>query len=67
MTKFVRGPQPPRRRKKRWPILAGALLGALLPVLVEAGILGLSAADDVRQMCVGLLHLDALPPAPVIR
>jgi hypothetical protein len=62
MSTFRRGPTPPSRRKKRWPILVGALLGALLPVVVEAGMLGLSAAHDVRQMCVGLLHHDALLP-----
>jgi ABC-type xylose transport system permease subunit len=41
-------------------MLVGALLGALLPVLLEAGILGLDLSQDVRQMCVGLLHRDAL-------
>jgi cobalamin synthase len=60
MNTFKRGPLKQNRRKKRWPILVGALLGALLPVLVEAGLVGLSAAHDVRQMCVGLLHLDGL-------
>jgi hypothetical protein len=60
MNTVKRGPLKQNRRKKRWPILVGALLGALLPVLVEAGILGLSAAHGARQMCVGLLHRDGL-------
>jgi hypothetical protein len=55
-------PKTPQRRRKRWPILVGTLLGALLPVAIEAGILGLEASHDVRRLCVGLLHADALHP-----
>ncbi len=62
MNTFRSGPLKQKRNKKRWPILVGALLGALLPVLVEAGILGLQAGEHARQMCVGLLHGDALRP-----
>ncbi len=60
MSTFRHGPSTQRRIKNRWPMLVGALLGALLPVLLEAGILGLDLSQDVRQMCVGLLHRDAL-------
>jgi hypothetical protein len=63
MSTFRHGSRQPQRRiKAKWHILAGALLGALLPVLAEAGILGLQTADGVRQMCVGLLHGEALLP-----
>jgi hypothetical protein len=62
MTVHRSGPRRQTRSKKRWPILVGALLGALLPVLLEAGILGLQVEQDVRRMCVGLLHVDALQP-----
>jgi hypothetical protein len=65
MSTFRSGPSKQRRSKKRWPILLGALLGAVLPVLLEAGILGLQSRDAVRQMCVGLLHADALKEPPL--
>jgi hypothetical protein len=64
MSTFKSGPSKQRRIKKRWPMLVGALLGALLPVLLEAGILGLELQRGVRQMCVGLLHEDALHDPP---
>ncbi len=65
MSTFRTGPAKQRRSKKKWPILLGALLGAVLPVLLEAGILGLQSRDAVRQMCVGLLHADALKGPPL--
>lgn len=42
------------RRKKRWPIALGALLGALLPAAVELGILGPQLAEQARAVCLAL-------------
>jgi hypothetical protein len=40
------------RRRKRWPIAAGALAGVLLPLVVELGILGPQLAAQVRDACL---------------
>jgi hypothetical protein len=46
------------RTKKRWLIALGALLGALLPAIIEAGILGPHLAAQVHDLCRSVLLLD---------
>jgi hypothetical protein len=41
--------------RKRWPIALGAIVGALLPVALELGILGPQVARDVREACLVLV------------
>jgi hypothetical protein len=45
------------RTKKRWLIALGALLGALLPALIEVGILGPQLAAQVHDVCRSVLPL----------